>query len=472
MSAGRPRLLASLSVKLMLSVVAVVTIAGALIAGKLGREARGQLIDSKARAASMLCEILAETLAPAVDFGDIDSVNAELQHLKLNRDITYVAVWGRGGDAPMTQVHRDHHQQTRPAPGSQLSIHADHIHVVRDLRDPRGEAIGTIVAEFSLAAENARTNSTRRQIFLFTGLLSFGVSLVVFGVMRAQVIRPLSRLVAAADQLGSGSLQTVSVSSEDELGKLGTAFNAMATAIVDREKSLAVRNFELRQLLDNMREAIVVFGANGTLEGFRSHQAQAVFASGDLDQRSVLALLYPDATDGVEAVAFSAWQRAAFEATSETWSETLELAPNKVTLREGERDERILSLEFIPLFEGDTVKQIMLLATDLTDQLRLERMVKRKDEEHSRKLAAMRRLLAGGGHLLVAMLDSSQGRAARCLEWIEGISLDLGTLEAVFRQIHTIKGEARAFDLAELEAAATLLEDYLVLLRSRLQRQE
>lgn len=461
----------TLSTKLMLSLVLVIAVAALLVANGLGEAARGRLIEAKATAVSMLSDLLAESLAPAVDFGDSDAIATQLLHLQSNRDLTYAGVWGRVGDEPLVQAGHRTRGKGRPAAAA-LELGADRISVTRTLKDPRGEVVGLLLDEFTLAPENARIDETRRQIFRYALVLALGVSVVVFGVMRLQVTRPLLRLVAAAEQLGTGARATVEATSRDEIGALGRAFNAMAAAILDRENRLAKANRELEQLLDNMRQAIVVFGREGKLEGFRSRQAEQLFPAAELEHESVRALLYPGAENEVEATAFAEWQDMAFELPRDAWAELIELAPRQVVLGKDSDAERVLALEFIPLTEGDAVRQIMLLATDVSDKSRLERMVKKQDEQHTRQLAAMRRLLAGGGHLLVAMLDGSRARVRLADAQLAGEALDLPAIEAIFRQIHTIKGEARAFDLDELERTSMLLEDYLALLRSRLQKHE
>lgn len=462
----------SLSTKLMLSVAIVVAVAALLVANQLGREARGRQIEGKATAAAMLSDLLAESLAPAVDFGDAEALTAQLQHLQSNRDLTYAGVWGRNGDAPIGEVGRRAGGHGRPDLRSQLEIDAERITLVRALKDPHGEVIGAVLDQFTLAPENARIDETRRQILRYSLILALGVSVVVFGVMTLQVIRPLHRLVTAAEQLGTGERARVEIKSRDEIGTLGRAFNSMAAAILDRETQLAKANLELKQLLDNMRQAIVVFGRDGKLAGFRSRQAEQLFAAPELEHGSVRGLLYPGAEDQVEAAAFAEWQEAAFELPRDAWQETIELAPRQVVLEKDTDAERVLSLDFIPLAEGDSIKQVMLLATDVSEKQRLERMVKKQDAEHTRQLAAMRRLLAGGGHLLVAMLDGARARIQLVKQQLAHDSLDLAAIESMFRQIHTIKGEARAFDLGELESSAMLLEDYLALLRSRLKQHD
>lgn len=124
----------SLSTKLMLSVVVVVAVAALLVANGLGQAARGRLIEAKATAVSMLSDLLAVSLAPAVDFGDAEAVNTQLVHLQTNRDLTYAGVWGRTGDEPLVEVGRRTHGKGRPGAGSTLEVGRERIAVVRALK--------------------------------------------------------------------------------------------------------------------------------------------------------------------------------------------------------------------------------------------------------------------------------------------------------------------------------------------------
>jgi two-component system, chemotaxis family, sensor kinase CheA len=463
----RRRRFVSLGTKLTLSVVLALAVATFVIAQRLGNVARAREIEAKAIAASMLCNLVVESLAPAVDFGDQDALTTELVRLKKNPEILYAGVWGRENELPLAEQGIRTFGGVRPPPGSALSIGAERISVVRELSDPQGASLGIVLTEFSLKAEIARGEETRRQILTYATLLGLGLSLMVFGITRLQVIRPLHRLVSATRVLEGGTRAHVQVESNDEIGALGGAFNAMSAAIADRETRLADANRELTQLLDNMRQAIVVFDAAGKLVGFRSRQADAVFGARELEARSVVPLLYPDAPDGVEAAAFRAWLELAFSLSPLDFQQALDLAPPQAVLSDGTR-QSVLSLDFLPLAKADKVEQIMLLATDISEQLELERRVRLQDAEHAHQLLAMRRLLAGGGQLLVSLLDGARSRVEHIARILSAPGeLDIPAIDDIFRKVHTIKGEARAFDLTELGRSSAVLEDYLELLRSR-----
>ncbi|MGC4092574.1 MAG: HAMP domain-containing protein [Polyangiaceae bacterium] len=399
----------SLGSKLALSVVLTLALATYFTAQRLGNLAREREIEAKAQAASMLCSLLVESLAPAVDFGDQDSLDTELERLKKNPDITYAAVWGPSGGQPLSERGKRSFGGARPDAASLTNVGSDRIAVVRQLLDPQGKLVGVALTEFSLRAEIARGEETRHQIWLFASLMGFGLSLLVFAVTRLIVIRPLHRLVLATRAVEGGGRALVRVASHDELGVLGSSFNTMSAAIADREARLAEANRELTQLLDNMRQAIVVFEPGGRLVGFRSRQAELVFTERELQGGNVVPLLYPDAPDGVEAQAFRAWLELSFDSPPEEFQASLELSPRQAVLRDG-ATERVLSLDFLPLAQAERVEQIMLLATDISEKLELERKVRVQGAEHARQLLAMRRLLAGGGQLLVNLLDGARER--------------------------------------------------------------
>ncbi|MDQ3139648.1 MAG: EAL domain-containing protein [Pseudomonadota bacterium] len=74
---------------------------------------------------------------------------------------------------------------------------------------------------------------------LLTGLL--GLLLVVVGSLRLArgIARPLSMLDEAAKSLEAGNRTEVAIEGDDEIGRLGASFNAMARGIFERENRIA-----------------------------------------------------------------------------------------------------------------------------------------------------------------------------------------------------------------------------------------
>jgi two-component system, chemotaxis family, sensor kinase CheA len=459
----RAMALSSLGTKLALTVVLVLGLASAIIGVTLSERARASVIESKTAAASMMVDLFAASVAPVLDFDDDEALNAELGNLRANKDVLYAAVWKEGEPKPAVELGARPPGALRPV-GVQTRASENHIEYARQVSDPTGKKLGVVAVHLSLANENAEARRLQRRIVALSALVAAAIAALVIAVARQQVLTPLNRLARAARRLERGERVEVEVRSADEVGNLGRAFNAMAAAIVDREQRLEAVNKRQQELFDHMRQAVVVIGEDGMLDEVRSRHALDVLDAKSPGREILWELLYPDDPGGVEAEALREWLNFTVGASAGAWDELAKLAPTSAVLHKQKLDERMLTLEFRPIVEGDVIKRLLLLATDETEKRRLERAVEEQGQEHLRQMAAMRRLIAGGGQLLVRVLDGARERLGLCREMLER-PLAVTDAEAFFHYAHTIKGEARAFDLGALGTEAALLEDKVAELR-------
>ncbi|MCA9643754.1 MAG: Hpt domain-containing protein, partial [Myxococcales bacterium] len=463
----------SIGAKLSLMVVVVLSLASLFVVSELSGRARAQLIQQKQTAANMVVDLFAATVSAAADFGDEEELKGEVKNLGSNQDIVYAAVWIEGGQKPVAQLGKTETPNPTLGKTRQVEVLNDRIIITHPLTRPGGEQIGSLTIHFTLEPENAQYRRTRSSIMLYALGMAALLAVVVLGLVRVQVVTPLGRLSRGIAEVQKGREAEVKVRAHDEVGRLAAAFNSMAVAIADRESRLEALNHRLQQLLDHMGEAILVFNHLGRVGQVQSKKAAQVFGESVTGQ-PVVELLFPEGTSRVEREAFEEWMEVAFTVPPTDWEDVGALAPQETTTGRGTPEERVLRLDFRPIVENGEVRRIMLLATDETDKRRLERAVRENKEEHQRQIAAMRKLVAGGGQLLVQVLDGARERLQDCTRAIKNLS-DRYTSEQneeLFRWAHTIKGEARAFDLMALEKSAAALEDELAKFRGRLREGE
>ncbi|HEX3594900.1 MAG TPA: HAMP domain-containing protein, partial [Polyangiaceae bacterium] len=349
----------------------VLAATGVVTALRLSNLTRERLVDGKVTAATMVADLFAASVTPALDFEDRESLAQEAAKLGTNPEIVYAAVFLPGSPAPVTEWLPDRAGRHASAPTRpNTEIFSDHIDVSRVLSAQDGHPLGGLVLRVSLAHENERLAEARKRIFEYTGGVTFLVVLGLLVITRRIVTKPLRDLALATRGLEQGRAEPVAVRANDEVGQLGGAFNAMAAAIVDREARLAEVNRELMQLLDGMRQAILVFEPGGVLGAAKSHEAEVIFDERDVEGLKVQELLYGTAVADVGAAAFEEWIAVAFTVPPDAWADVAELAPKDVTL-ETPSGERTLSLDFRPIEVGGRITRIMLLATDETEKRRL-----------------------------------------------------------------------------------------------------
>jgi two-component system, chemotaxis family, sensor kinase CheA len=431
-----------------------------------------RVLESKRTAADMVASLFAGTMATALNSGDVDAVKTGLDGLRSNAMIVYAAVYSADNPNPLAEYHNG-----RGDGGPPDAARAEgEIQVQSGVHNAAGNRLGTVVIRVSLAQEVQAFQRTRARLMGVGALVAAGLASLLVVIMRRVLVAPLGRLESAAIQLAGGERVAVPADRDDELGSLSRAFNVMAATIDGRERRIAAQNRRLEALFDNMGQAIVVFGADRLLTEERSRSAERW-----LDARpgnSIVDMLYPedDSLDS-ERQAFEAWLDLVFAAPADRLRQLLELAPDELTRHIGGKPLH-LELSFRLAEQLGSTRQLMLLATDKTEQRLLERSALEKEREHERELSAVRRLSTGGGQLLGGFLETARRRLLTCRELLapraarageravaNDRSADRSSIEAIFQHMHTIRAEARCFDLAQLEAEVGTVESYLARIR-------
>jgi two-component system, chemotaxis family, sensor kinase CheA len=472
-SAALPGRFVPIGVKFALVSVLVVGIATAVAFFQATHRERERLIEAKRTAASMVADLLAQSLEAPLDFVDEEALQKELDHLKQNREVAYAGVWRKGETTPWLEMRAPGPRFELPTDlsTSRTSAFTDRVETVRLVVGRGNKPLGTSVIQFSLARENADLAVGRRDILLYCLILAIGTMGLLIMATRQQIVRPLATLLGAARSIERGERgASVQVRANDEIGRLAQAFNAMHAAIFDREQRLATVNKSLRELFDHMRQGIVVFGADGRIEGTHSRAAGGIFGNEALEGIDVRELLYGWAGHwDAERRAFEEWLPLGFEASAEHWTEVTELAPKALTLNAGSDEQRDLALEFRPIMQRGKVSKVMLLATDESERRRLEREMERQGARHKSQIAVMRRLVAGGGQQFVTFLERARRRFDRATELIPSDleRIDLASIGELFQIAHTLRAEATTFELTELAQVLRDMEEVLAELRQQ-----
>ena len=461
----------SLGTKLALATLGVLAVMSVVLYVQLTGRERRSLVESKQKAAMMVADLFATGLSAPLDFDDTDAVGKELDDLRSNTEITCARVWtAKPEQVPVARGACEGTNKPADAELDRMKVFEDRLEVTRLVRGAHEVPVGRTLLVFSLARENKAFAASRASIFGLSFALAAATAALLIFLSRRLIVTPLRQLSIAARRIGRGEFDTrVDVRSRDEIGELAHAFNAMRAALADREQRLEAATQNLRDLFDHMRQAIVAFGPDGRVAGAVSRQARKVFGQKDLTGASVRDLLYGNAgAHDVDTMAFDEWLAMTFEVPLEQWNELAALAPREVPLRRADGTIVPLELEFRPVAKAGKLERVMLLATDVSEKKQLEQSMQTQEEEHARRMTAMRRLIAGGGQVFVAFIDAARERFARCHEIVGPAARKLPTAEIdeLFRHVHTVKGEARAFDLRELESECQKLEEELDELRS------
>ena len=457
-SAARARR-TSLGTRLVLGATLLVVCVTGVSVTELSQREWQRLLESKRTAADMVANLFAGTMAPALDLGDVDAVKAGLSALRSNEMIVYAAVFSGDSSTPLAE----HHHGRGDGDARDAGRAEGEIQVQSGIHGPTGARLGRVVVRVSLAQEVHAFRRSRAGLIGFGALFAVALACLLVLTLRRVLIAPLAGLESAALQLAAGERVPVP-HRDDELGSISRAFDSMAAQLEERDRRITTLHRRLQALLDNVGQAIVIFGADRLLTEARSRSADRW-----LDARpgnSIVDILYPeDDSLEVERQAFDAWLDVAFAAPADELRELLERAPRELVRHTGTRT-LCLELSFRLAEPGGASRQLMLLATDVSEPRRVEHRALETERRHERELSAMRRLAAGSGQLLGSFFDTARRRLVTSRKLVapaparvsRGTAADRAQIDGLFRQLHTVGVEARRFELAELEGEVAELE--------------
>jgi class 3 adenylate cyclase/HAMP domain-containing protein len=118
--------------------------------------------------------------------------------------------------------------------------------------------INGVIRISSLMDDAFREVKKNRTIAILTSLAAILlISLALKLLMKSIIIKPIQSLVRATEKLSRGELETkIEVTSQDEIGKLGLAFNKMTEKLKSTYDSLQEKNIALNEALSKLQSSL------------------------------------------------------------------------------------------------------------------------------------------------------------------------------------------------------------------------
>jgi two-component system chemotaxis sensor kinase CheA len=439
----RPRF-SSVGTKLAGATTALILVVAAFVYVALGRNERENLFRTKEVAASAVTRLFADASAAAVEFEDESSTKDLLTRLGHNREVEYAAVWKVSEDgkiaAQLGELRRGAPETPHHVPGAvELVRTQTRATVFAPVADPTGRTIGVVAVVFSLASENAAIAAVGRRTLGLSAAVAIGLTLLLLVLARVTIVRPLRKLVRAAEDLEKGAVTDIDVHSGDEIGQLASAFRSMVAAISAREEHISARNRDMRVVLDNVGQGFITIDLDGKMSSERSRVVDAWFGPPDEP------MMFSDYLSRIDA-AVGSWFALGWESAREDVL-PLELCLDQLpqTLRKG---TQFLELRYRPLMNGEQLNGAIVVITDVTAHIESEQA-----EQAQREMVSV-------FHRIVddrAAFEEFFSEASALVDAI--VRADGSNPVLLKREIHTLKGVCALFDLDRVADFCHALEE-------------
>lgn len=272
------------------------------------------------------------------------------------------------------------------------------------------------------------------------------------------ILQPLQTLKAGADEMAAGNLShRIQLQSKNEIGALARSFNLMSESIEQGQNRLKEFNASLsdmvnaktesiQNLLDNTGQGFLTFDKSFEIQPEFSQECRRIFGDQFIAGRKVTEFLFEVEE---ERNNFIEWMENAFEGTID-FDVIKSLSPAEVKV-----NRSTFSIEYNLLSNALGNQFVMLILTDITTQLKLERKIL-KEQSFAKMLL---RILESPDQF-VALVKDADKVLTNCENLSSG-SFTEEEFDESFRRIHTVKGNAGFFELHEIVSSLHNIESLL-----------
>ncbi|WP_175774799.1 MCP four helix bundle domain-containing protein [Burkholderia anthina] len=270
-------------------------------------------------------------------------------------------------------------------------------------------------------------------------------------VLYRQITRPLSRMQTMMSEIATSQdfTRRVPVGRMDEIGHSIVAFNGMIEKIQENAAQLKQKTADIQAMLQNMQQGILTVVDGGVVHAEYSAYLETIFETNDIAGRDLMALVFDDSSIGPDARSqVDAAVHACLGEDSMNFAFNEHLLVNEVAKRMPDGREKWLDLSWSAITdETDTVARLMLCVRDVTEI----RALTAQAGEQQRRLEMIGEILSISQDKFHDFVHSAKGFLSENERMIrQHERADHSIVAALFRNMHTIKGNARTYSLQHL----------------------
>lgn len=266
-----------------------------------------------------------------------------------------------------------------------------------------------------------------------------------------QITRPLIGMQTAMSEIATSQdfTRRVPVGRMDEIGHSIVAFNGMIEKIQENSAQLKQKTADIQAMLQNMQQGILTVVEGGVVHAEYSAYLETIFETSDIAGRDLMALVFDDSNIGSDARSqVDAAVHACLGEDSMNFEFNEHLLVNEVAKRMPDGRDKWLDLSWSAITdETDTVVRLMLCVRDVTEIRELTAQA----GEQQRRLEMIGEILSISQDKFHDFVHSAKGFLSENERMIrQHERADHSIVAALFRNMHTIKGNARTYSLQHL----------------------
>jgi len=297
---------------------------------------------------------------------------------------------------------------------------------------------------------NDRLATTTTMIAAVTGAAVLLLT-AIGALLYRQITRPLSSMQAMMSEIATSQdfTRRVPVGRMDEIGHSIVAFNGMIEKIQENSALLKQKTADIQAMLQNMQQGILTVVDGAVINSEYSAYLEAIFETKDIAGRRLMELVFADTDLGADEL--SQIDAATFACLGEdaiNFEFNQHLLVGEIAKQMPDGRVKTLDLSWSAITdENDMIVRLMLCVRDVTELRKLAA----EAGEQKRRLEMIGEILAVNEEKFHHFIDSASGFVSENERIIrKHDQADHSAIAELFRNMHTIKGNARTYNLQHL----------------------
>jgi len=230
----------------------------------------------------------------------------------------------------------------------------------------------------------------------------------------------------------------------------------------ERNEALAASRREVAGIFENISQAILTIDSDLRVGREYSKFAERVFETKNLSGILFSELLGNGGELPQEVKELAEWLSLIFHSPTLDWEVAQQSVVREYKRRRKSGKDSEIRLSFEPIEEDGRVRSMMILVEDLTEKRELQRAFDAKKREMSDDFDHLSEIAQLDAELYEAIFAEASdivGRAKLSLARLAMVPEPAAMIDQMFRDMHTLKGNAMTFGMLRIAAKAHWVED-------------
>jgi CHASE3 domain sensor protein/putative methionine-R-sulfoxide reductase with GAF domain/HPt (histidine-containing phosphotransfer) domain-containing protein len=228
--------------------------------------------------------------------------------------------------------------------------------------------------------------------------------------------------------------------------------------VEERTAALKQKNEDIANMFSNMHQGLFTIIDGGLIHPEYAAYLETIFETKEIANRNFVDLMFRNSTLSSDAIDAASTAVASIVGEDAMMYEfNSHLLVGELTLEFSDKPNKLIELDWDPIVdEQDVVTKLMVTVRDVTALKALQA----EAEGQRQELMIIGEILAVDADKFSDFIEGSSGFVDRCRTIIEQTEQkDLGKLAELFRNIHTVKGNARTYGLKHITDTVHRIEN-------------